>query len=153
MLVVVSVVLALSAPWLRGFFASRQTADAATTVLSLTQWARSQAVAQGRPYRLNVDSSSGTYWLTAQQAGAYVAPDSDMGRHFHLPEGATAQVRPDSTEPAQPAESAKDYLQFYPSGRNDPGSIEIVGRQGEVYLVSAPSATEPFRVISPSEAP
>ena len=146
-LVVISVVLALSAPSLRGFFASRQTADAAATMLSLTKWARSQAVARGCPYRLNIDAPSGPFWLTVQEAGSFVDLNSEMGRRFQLPEGAAVRVLSDLPDPAA------SYLQFYPSGRNDAATIEITGRQGEVFLVTSPSATEPFRVVSPSEAP
>jgi len=145
-LVVVSVVLAMAAPSLRGFFASRQTADAATTMLSLTKWARSQALAQGCPCRLNIDSESGTCWLTVQQAGAFVDLNCEMGRRFRLPEGASVSVRTDPAGPDVP------YVQFYPNGRSDAITIEIHGRQGEVFLVSTPSAVEPYRIVSPSEA-
>lgn len=146
-LVVVSVVLALCAPSLRGFFASRQTADAAATMLSLTKWARTEAVSRGRPCRLNIDAPSGTFWLTVQEAGRFVPLDSEMGRRFQVPQGAAVDVQSDLPGPAP------SYLQFYPSGRSDMAAIEIRGRQGEVFLVASPSATEPYRVISPSEAP
>jgi Tfp pilus assembly protein FimT len=146
-MLVISVVLALSAPSLRGFFASRQTADAAMTMMSLTKYARSQAVAQGRRYRLNIDAASGTYWLAVQQGGAFVDLNSEMGRRFQLPEGATVSLRLDA-----PGSDAA-YVQFYPNGRSDTATIEIRGRQGDVFLVTAPAAIEPFRVISPSEAP
>jgi len=146
-LVVVSVVLALSAPSLRGFFASRQTDDAARTMLALIQWGQSQAAAQGRPCRLNVDPANGTYWLTVQRGGAYVDVESEMGRRFQLPEGATVTVRSDSV-----GDDAHPCVQFYPNRRSDVAVIEITGRQGEVFQVACPSATEPFRVIAPSEA-
>ena len=146
-LVVISVVLALSAPSLRGFFASRQTADAAMTMLSLAKWARSEAIAQGRPCRLNIDASSGTFWLTVQQAGTFVRLNSEMGRQFRLPEGASVSVQSDQPD------SAPSYLQFYPNGRSDVATVEITGRQGEVFSITSASATEPFRVVSPSEAP
>ena len=146
-LVVVSVVLALAAPSLRGFFASRQTADAAATMLSLTHWARSHARAQGRPCRLNIDADAGVCWLTVQEAGAFVELKSEMGRRFQLPQGAMVSVRSEGSQPG-PA-----YIQFYPSGRCDAVTIDIQGRQGEVFQVSCPSAVEPYRVIAPSEAP
>ena len=31
-------------------------------------------------------------------------------------------------------------------------TVELKGAQGEVYLLTCPSATEPFKVISPAEA-
>jgi len=95
-LVVIGVVLAISSPSLRGFFASRGTADAAATMLSLTKYARTEAVSRGRPCRLNIDTQSGAYWLTVQDAGRYVPLDNEMGQRFQLPEGAAVDVRSDS---------------------------------------------------------
>ncbi|MBM4024858.1 MAG: prepilin-type N-terminal cleavage/methylation domain-containing protein, partial [Planctomycetes bacterium] len=51
-LIILSTVLALAAPSLRGFFASRRIDGAAAQILALTQWARSQAVSEGIVYRL-----------------------------------------------------------------------------------------------------
>jgi Tfp pilus assembly protein FimT len=145
-LAVVGAVLALSAPLLRGFFASRQTADCAQTVLFLTKWAHSRAVAQGQPCRLNVDAPSGTFWLTVQDAGRFVSPASGIGRRFRAPEGASVSLRTDLGDPAA------TYVQFYPTGRSDAATIRVQGRQGELYQVTCDSATDLFRVISPLEA-
>ena len=68
-MVILSTVLAMAAPSLRGFFASRKTHDTAAQILALTQFARSQAISEGIVYRLNFDTRQRTYWLTAQQAG------------------------------------------------------------------------------------
>ncbi len=180
-LAVVAIVLTISSPSLRGFFASRQTADSAATVLSLTQWARSHAISQGCPCRLNIDTASGTYWLTIQKTGQYVELDDDLGQHFQLPEGAKIDVKTDSAQAVNlnanvlsgsragintggdgvAAGLAKlgiaksqtvSYISFYPSGRCDTATISITGPQGESYTVTNPSATEAFRVTSPAEA-
>ena len=146
-LLVISAVLAISAPSLRGFFASRQTSDAAMTMVALTKWAQSQAVARGSPVRLNIDGESGTYWLTVQEGGAFVELYTEMGRRFRLPEGAVVSV------PSDASGGGPSLVHFDPTGRHDAATIEIRGLQGEVFGVSAPSATEPFRVISPAEGP
>jgi hypothetical protein len=65
-------------------------------MLTLTKCARSEAVAQGSPCRLNIDSAAGKYWLTVQQGGEYVPLAGEMGQQFDLPEGATAVVRTDA---------------------------------------------------------
>lgn len=147
-LVVISVVLAISAPSLRGFFASRQTADAATTVLALTKSARSEAVTQGRTCRLNLNASTGEFWVTVQEAGAFVPAGFPLGQRFRVPEGAALAMHGSSGSSAP----AAPYVQFYPGGRSDVATIEIRGKRDDVFLVTCPSATEPFRVISPSEA-
>jgi len=142
----VGVLLAMAAPSLRGFMGSRQTADAAAQVLALTQWAGSRAAAQGNVYRLNLDTQANTYWLTMQQGGEFVDLGSEFGRRFKLPEGAAATLRrPAGSEP-------RAYIAFYPTGRTEEVTIELRGRQGEVFRVVCESATEAFHIVSPSEA-
>jgi Tfp pilus assembly protein FimT len=143
---VVGTVLALSAPMLRGFFVSRQTADAANVLLSLTKWARSEAISRGHPCRLNIDAEAGTFWLTVQEGGAYVSLGTDTGRTFTVPEGAAIAL-----QSPMPAAAEAAYVQFYPSGRSDVATILITGRGGDVYRVTCPSAAEPFRLVLPTE--
>lgn len=145
-LIVISTVLAISSPSLRGFLASRQTADTARAVLSLTKLARTTAMSQGRPCRLNIDTRAGALWLTMQKAQTYVTLESDLGRKYQLPEGSTVSVDCETFNPDS------EYLVFYPSGRGDTATIEIRGKRGDSFLVASPSATESFRVISPAEA-
>jgi prepilin-type N-terminal cleavage/methylation domain-containing protein len=145
-LVLISVLLAVSAPTLRGMFASRQEQDAAARILALTQWARSQAAADGTVYRLNVDAPSSTHWLTAQQAGVFAELHSDLGRHFRLADGLTLGL---TTNTGQ----NMDYVQFYPDGRHDAGIVRIVGRRGETYSIASLSITEGFRIAHPAQEP
>lgn len=144
-MLVIATVLAVSAPMMRGFFKSRQPADAATSVLSLTQYAHTQAISRGQVWRLNVDARSGKYWLTYQKAGAFVRARDDMGRDFSVPEGVTVRlcaIVPGTPEPT--------YIQFLPSGRCEPASVEICGAQGQQYLVSTACATESFSILTPT---
>ena len=141
-LLILAVLVAMAAPSLRGFLAGRQAADAALNVLSLTRWARTEAISQGHPCRLNIEG--GAYWLTVQQAGAYVAPGSEMGRRFALPEGASAGFL------AADGQKAPAHVQFYPSGRCDTATIELRDRDGQSLRVICDCATEGFRVDSPS---
>ena len=144
-MVLISVLLGLAAPSLRGFHGARRSADAAAQMLSLTHYARSQAIAQGTVYRLNVDTSEKVYWLTAQVGGAHVGLGNEYGRRFALPDTTEVAIRT-----AQAGDRAS-YVQFYPSGRSDEAAITLVGLQGEAFEVASPSATEPFRIISLSQ--
>jgi len=145
-MVLISVLLGVAAPSLRGFHGARRTADAAARMLSLTHYARSQAIAQGTVYRLNVDTGEKAYWLTAQIGGAYVELDNEFGRRFALPETVDVAISTPWAGDQSP------YVQFYPSGRCDEAAVRLVGLQGEAYEVASPSATESFRIISLSEA-
>jgi len=144
-MVIICTVLAMAAPSLRGFFASRQTADAAAQIVALTQLARSGAVAEGRIYRLNLDVEAGTYWLTAQEGGTFENLHSEFGRVFSVPEGTLVSWE------APPRGDSPGYVQFYPSGRTEATTIRLAGRQGDVIEITCPSPTELFRVVTPVE--
>ena len=145
-LVLISTVLATAAPSLRGFLAGRQGAEAAAQVLSLTHLARSRAVTQGRVYRLNIDTETNTYWLTMQQAGAFVKLGCEHGRRFRFPDSVSVTLE------LSAADAQASFVQFYADGRSDQATIGLTGRRGEVLEVTCPSASERFRVVSPSEA-
>ena len=144
MMVIICTVLAMAAPSLRGFFASRQTADAAAQILALTQLARSRAVAEGSIYRLNLDVEGGTYWLTVQQGGTFENLRSEFGRVFSLPEGTVVSWE------APPHGVSPGYIEFYPSGRTEVTTIRLTGRQGGVIEITCPSPTELFGVVVPA---
>ena len=164
-MVVIGVVVALAAPTLRGFAGAQQAEDAAASILSLTRWAQSQAITLGRPCRLNIDSDTGTYWLTVQEQGAYVPLKADLGQTFHLPDGVKFELRFDQDQNQSPTPGSRgimgslarkstpqrNYIQFHPSGRCDTATIEVRGKKGEVYQISCASATEPFVMVSSSE--
>ena len=140
-LVLISTVLAIAAPSLRGFVHGRKTADAAAELLSLTHLARSRAAARGCIYRLNVDTERGLYGLTVQRGGAFVDLGDAYGRVHEVPKGVTVRL--------DRAAGADAWVQFYPDGRCDPATIELIGGGGEVLLVTCPCPTERFRVVSP----
>lgn len=144
-LVLISTVLAAAAPSLRRFARGRQTADAAARMLSLTHLARSQAATRGCVHRLNLDAETGTYWLTVQQAGAFVEIEADQGRLYRLPIGVSIRVASPS------ADEELSYVQFYPDGRCDPVTIQVTGAQGEILDVTCRSPSERFRIVSPAE--
>lgn len=145
-MVVICTVLAMAAPSLRGFFASRETSDAAAQIVALTQLARSQAVTQGRVYRLNMDVQEGTYWLTVQEGGAFENITSEFGRVFSLPSGTQVEWE-------GPPEGVSPYwINFYPDGRTQAGTIRLIGRHGDVVEIVCLSPTELFHVNVPEES-
>lgn len=144
-LVLISAVLAMAAPSLRGFAHGREVADAAAKVLALTQLARSRAAAWGCIHRLNVDDDAGECWLTMQKVGAFVEIEGNQGRRVALPAGLSVTVQaPDGEDPPR-------FLRFYPDGRCDPATIVLAGGQREVFCVTCPSATERYRIAAAGE--
>ena len=69
-LMVLTVMVSIVAPSLRGFGVGRQSSDAATQILSLAQWARAQAgVILARAQRSNSATAS-SMWPCAAQSGS-----------------------------------------------------------------------------------
>ena len=145
-MMIICTVLAMAAPSLRGFFASRRTTDAAAQIVALTRLARSEAVSKGRIYRLNFDVAAGTYWLTAQEGGTFNRLQTEFGRVFSLPEGTSITWQGTS------GDVAREHIEFYPNGRTETAEVRLTGRQGEVVDIACPSATELFQVVTPSES-
>jgi len=144
-MLIVCTVLAMAAPSLRGFFASRRTADAVEQIVALTMYAQSKAVTDGRVYRLNLDLDAGTYWLTAQADGGFQGLGSEFGRTFSFPQETRAGWE-DSSDA-----SVNGYIQFYPSGRVDPCTIQVENPQGRIFRISCLSPTERFTVTELEE--
>ena len=145
-LVLISVLLGIAAPSLRGFVGARRSADAAAQLLSLADYARSQAIARGTVCRPNVDADENVYWLTMLSNGVFVELDTEFGRRFSLPDTVAVGIESAAAGPGA------TYVQFYPSGRSDEAVIQLIGVQGEVFIVANPSATESFRILAGSEA-
>lgn len=140
MMLVVAVVLTAAAPTLRGFFASRQPADAAAHLLALTRAARSAAVASGSPVRLNIDSDGQSASLTIQRHGVYVPHDGPV-RRYTAPPGVTLSLE------SVAVLGGVNAVTFSPDGRCEAAAIEVRGPAGEVYRVIADSAAEPFHIV------
>ncbi len=144
-MVVICTVLAMAAPSLQGFFASRQTEDAAAQIVVLTQFARTQAVSEGRVYRVNFDIEAGTYWLTTQEGGAFRELDSEFGRIFSLPEGTIARWL------VQPGQTPRSCVTFHPDGRTEAATVRLTGRKGDVFDITCLSPAERFHVVEFAE--
>lgn len=144
-LLVMALILAAAAPSLRGFAQGRQTADTARSLTALAAWARTQAVSEGRMYRLNIDAERGRYYVTAEQGGAFVRIDTSLGRTFELPEGMSLTwEEPENVEHNR-------HLTFYPTGRVTPASVLLDDGSGLVTRIRAGTPTDRFIVVAANE--
>ena len=140
-MVILSTVLAMAAPSLRGFFTSRRTEDTAAQILTLTQLARSQAISEGIIYRLNFDTEQRTYWLTAQREGVFEALKTGFGQVFTLPKDIEMEL-------IGIEEKDKDkFLAFTPYGTVTAGTVRLIDRRGQAVEVTCPTATESFSIV------
>src|SRR4051794_14678146 len=84
---ILCLVAGMAVPSLKGFGQGRQTTEGAAQLVALARRARTQAITEATPYRLNVDPAAGTYWLTAWRGGGFVSPGDNFGMVFAAPEG------------------------------------------------------------------
>jgi len=90
---IIAIVSAIVIPSLITFGISRRVNDAASAMLAAAQWARTQSIVEARTYRLNVDSQSRTYWLSADSgAGNFEDLTNEHGKHVTLPDDVTVTV-------------------------------------------------------------
>ena len=140
-MVILSTVLAMAAPSLRGFFGSRKTHDEAARLLALTQFARSQAISEGIIYRLNFDTNDRTYWLTSQQAGVFEELETEFGYVFTFPNDITVELEDVDKD------EGEMFLAFTPQGTVTAGTIRLIDRRGLVLEIMCPTVTESFSII------
>ncbi len=91
---ILTLVMAAIAPSLRGFGVSRSANDTANLIVTVANYARTQAATEGNVYRLNFDPAAGQFWLTvAGDNGAFDAPTrSDWGKKFDVAAGLKMDV-------------------------------------------------------------
>ena len=142
-MLILSTVLAMAAPSLRGFFASRRVDDAAAQILALTQWARSQAISEGVVYRLNFDTRDCTYWLTAQKAGVFEPLDTEFGQVYTLPKDVELELEDIDQK------DKEVFLAFTPHGTVTAGTIRLIDRSGRALEITCPTITESFSIVEP----
>ena len=144
-MLILCTVLGMSGPSLKGFFAMRQLEDTGARIISLMEFARTQAVCEGRVYRFNVDLAERIYWLTVLDEDDFEDLGTSLGREFQIPDEYTIQVRDFLMD------GMTYYVEFIGTGRMHPGSLEVTGPKGDTLNIVCRSATERFMVIDDQE--
>ncbi|MFC1494450.1 GspH/FimT family pseudopilin [Thermodesulfobacteriota bacterium] len=140
-MVIISTLLAIASPSLQGFFTSRRTNDAASNILSLMKLARTQAITEGRIYRLNLDTDKRSYWLTAVEEGIFNELKTEFGRTFILPVDTSVELEKETKD-----DLTEKYIEFYPEGWAQSGLIRLTDRRGDVIEIMSSSPLERYRV-------
>jgi type II secretion system protein H len=142
-MVIICTALAIAAPSLSGWNRGSRLRDSSDQFLALTRWARTQAIANSQTYRLNVDSQTGHYWVTAQDGQEFAAVASDFGQEFIVPDGAAIEVKGAESK-------ALEFLTFYPTGRTTPAHVILSDERGAIEILCETPA-EGFRILKPGE--
>jgi prepilin-type N-terminal cleavage/methylation domain-containing protein len=145
-LVMVSILMVVASPSLRGFLAGSKSRDASENLLAMTRLARERAIADRAVYRLNIDTQNSTYWVQVQDGERFVATGTDMGQVFALPEGMRVEMsRADGVVTGS-------WIDFRPNGRTDPATIRLTNSLNELTVIHCPSPAETFRILNNEEA-
>jgi prepilin-type N-terminal cleavage/methylation domain-containing protein len=149
-LVVIAAALAIAAPAMSGWGRGMRLRDAGDQLFSTVKWARAQAIAQGKVYRLNVEPQNGRYWVSVQEGTEFVPVNEAMGRETFVEDGQTLGLSGLSgSNDAQSGSS--DHITFYPTGRvQPPAHLTLSDGRGQVDLVCRTPA-EGFRMRKPGE--
>jgi prepilin-type N-terminal cleavage/methylation domain-containing protein len=139
-MVLITILVGAVAPKLVDFAAGRRSDNAAQSLVAYARDARTEAISEGRLFRLNLDPSGRQFWLTAQdpETGQYVAPTGEFSQKYDLPDGVTM-----TTDIAQQSDGC--YVTFHPSGLVDlgatQGSAPAANSQGAGGVMATPPPT------------
>ena len=127
-ILLVSVIAALSTPLFRRTFSDLELKGASFTMAKLINYARQTAIIEKANYKLNLDFAEGKFWITKRDSAAgeaeYKGIGSRYGKVFSLPGG----VR---FADADGNFNEKSEIVFYPDGRSAGGDIKIVNKAGD----------------------
>lgn len=147
-MVILTVMVAIVVPSMSAFAVGRKTNYAAIQIVALAKYARTEAVNEGRTYRLTFDTSTPpTLTLMADNSGEFVEPSSSLGKKLKLADGIS--LRTDLT-PQQPGGT---YIDFHPDGRTGDGPVHVwvSDKQGRIIELACLSPTELFHVVPKDE--
>ncbi len=144
-LFILTLVVAIVGPQLRGFSAGRTIKNNATSILAMTHYARTQSVTQGLVYRLNYDPLTRKLWVSYQSGNSDVKPPNDFATPLQLADG----IKIDTDIPSK--QDGGQYIEFRPTGRTEPATITLIDNLGGTVQIACSSATELFRIVPPGE--
>ncbi|MGC4034220.1 MAG: prepilin-type N-terminal cleavage/methylation domain-containing protein [Tepidisphaeraceae bacterium] len=149
-LIVLSVVMAIAAPSLRGWGQGQKLRNVADDFLSATRYARTQAVTTATPYAIELNASDNSYVIKS------IGPDGvrkevtgSMGQTTKLPDSYTFKVVSGggTGQASEGQATAAASLVFYPDSRSTPAVLEFTSPLGDVIKIASDSPAEPFRIV------
>jgi len=107
-MLIMTIAMAIVAPSLAEFLHSRKSTNAVNQILALARHARAQALAEGKVYRLHVDTQAGEYWIESKEGAGFAAVEGENGQHFSFPEGMKGMWRADENAQVFPVTTAHE---------------------------------------------
>jgi prepilin-type N-terminal cleavage/methylation domain-containing protein len=127
-MLIIAIMSAMLAPSFTKFGRGQETKDFALRITGLARYARTQAICEGRTYRLNFDDRD--VWLTEDGGdGTFDAPANDWGQRFTAPDGVSMQTTVTAQANMQVNLPASVQQQTIPQPN---GGLLLNGQQGGV---------------------
>ncbi len=110
-LVVLAVIVTTVTVSMRNFARGKEASNTAVQLVAIANYARSQAISDGRTYRLTFDPQANTYRLTAQDGGNFVDLGTEWGQTFKIPGDLkiAVQTQPLATAPVANSGSLSQF--------------------------------------------
>jgi prepilin-type N-terminal cleavage/methylation domain-containing protein len=159
-MIIACTALAIAAPMLRGWRAGAALRNVGDQFLTLTRYARSQAIVDAVKYSIDIDTRNGTFQLVKESAGqsqqsqVVVQPltagnqkislPGDLGKVYHVPEGGKMELTVQTNPLVQDQNEKTEAIYFYPTGRTQMTRVRISDGQGYELEIVCESATEDF---------
>ncbi len=147
--VIILVLAGLSIPLFKNTFSSLSAKDAAFNISKLANYAQEKAVIDRNNYSIIFDFNRRQYqlfeWKKSGEKPSYAAAGGRFGRAFSLPQGLYF-YDPKSDLTRKDGEEYKKQALFYPDGRSDELSIDIIDTQGNGYSVTLKGFGSPVQI-------
>lgn len=142
-LLLIALVAGIIVPNFRNFTMGQSNKFVAGQFLAQARYARTQAMTEGKTYRLMVDSNANAFWLTADNGGGtFEDVKADLGQRVTLPEGVTVR-----TDLPQHDDAAGTFVEFKGNGLTDAGRVTFTNKLGGEVTVACDSVTELYHVL------
>jgi prepilin-type N-terminal cleavage/methylation domain-containing protein len=140
-MIILTTVLAIASPTLKGFFSSRKINDAAEQIIAITRYARTNAIYSSNYYRLNFDLSERKYWISVLKESEYVRLDNDLGRSFIM----SSEIEFKFENLAR--DSSVYYLEYDPQGYCRESKIIMEDKNENIIELACKSPAENFVLV------
>lgn len=140
-MIILCTVLAMAAPSLRGFFSSRQINDISENILTMTRYAKVQAIFDSNMYRVNFDMTRRLYWISSLSDSQYERLKTDFGNYCQIPEDMKFQFENVSKE------GAIYYLQFDPKGYSSQCRIRLQDNKDNILEIICRTPSENYELV------
>jgi type II secretion system protein H len=139
-LMLLALIVGLVVPSLRAFTIGRANHFAATQFLSEVRFARTQALTEGKTYRVIIEANTGEFYVAADNGGGtFEAVTADLGHRIRVADG----VR---IETDLPRRDDGTYVEIQPNGLLDPGRVTFINAANATVDVTCDSVTDHYRI-------